>query len=80
LKLPLVTGAGIAPAAPSSNVTFRPVTPLLPPALAQSTRLVPVGPVSKTSRSLGKACVKLFSVTLTFDTIPARLVTNTRDG
>src|ERR1035438_9936950 len=52
-KVPETTGLGIPQPAASSNVTFRPLTGVLPPASPQKTRFVPVGPVRSISASVG---------------------------
>jgi len=82
-NVPLVKGpaSGRAPAAASSSVNVRFVTPGFPPPTSDMMiAFCPLGPTSMTSTSSGNVCEKVLSVTVTFVTVPPAPETTIFDG
>ena len=82
-KVPLVRGpaSGRAPAAASSSVNVRLVTPGFPPPTSDMMiAFCPLGPTSMTSTSSVNVCENVLRVTVTFVTVPPAPETTIFDG
>jgi hypothetical protein len=81
LNVPVVKSAdGRLLAAASSRVSVMPVTSSPPPTSDMMMAFCPPGPTNRTSMSAGNVWDKLFSLTVTFVTVPVNPATGIFEG